>query len=66
LVFDFTVACVILGLMECVKEGSIESLGLDGRIDWSVDRGTEDVQADELMVDPLRKDSMTESDRLIN
>jgi len=40
--FDFTVACVILGPMEWVNEGLIDSLGLDGRIDWSVDRGTED------------------------
>jgi hypothetical protein len=31
--FDFTVACVILGPMEWVKEESIESLGLDGSID---------------------------------
>jgi len=36
--FDFTVACVTHGPMECVQVGSIESLGLDGRISWSIDR----------------------------
>ena len=35
--FDFIVACVILGPMEWVKEGSTENLGLDSRIDRSID-----------------------------
>jgi len=66
LVFDFTVACVILEPMEWVKEGSIESLGLTAGSAGRLTDGRRIYrQMDELMVDPLTKDSRTECDRLI-
>jgi hypothetical protein len=46
--------------MERVKEGSIESLGLDSKIDWSIDGRRIDGQMDELIVDQWTKDSRTD------